>query len=153
MSEKTRFEAVPIAEILAKGLEKAPTHRTVVLIVDDEPVIADTLAAILTHHGFAAMSAYDAETALELAAVIPPELLISDVMMPGRSGVDLAIAIKEAVPDCQVLLFSGQASTVDLLHSAREAGHDFTVLGKPVHPTELLTQIFNLGFIPSKGEI
>lgn len=153
MSKKTRFEAVPIAEILAKGLEKKSNHhRPVVLIVDDEPVIADTLAVILTHHGFAAISAYDAEAALELAAVIPPELLISDVLMPGLSGVDLAITLKETIPDCRVLLFSGQASTVDLLHSARKAGHDFTVLVKPVHPTELLAQISKLGITPNGEE-
>lgn len=153
MPEKTRFEAVPVAEILAKGLEKKGRRpRPVVLIVDDEPVIADTLAVILTHHGFAAMSAYDAESALELAEVIPPELVISDVLMPGLSGVDLAIALRESIPDCKVLLFSGQASTVDLLHSARKAGHDFTVLVKPVHPTELLAQISRLGIIPSNEE-
>lgn len=149
MSEKTRFEAVPVKEVVEKGL---PTtighHRPVVLIVDDEPVIADTLAAILTHHGFAALSAYDAEHALELAKTIPPELLISDVLMPGMSGIDLAIAIKQSIPDCKVLLFSGQAATVDLLASARRSGHDFTVLVKPVHPTELLAHVKKLGIAP-----
>lgn len=149
MSEKSRFEAVPIAEILAQGLERKPlSPRPVVFIVDDEPVIADTLAAILIHHGFAAFPAYDGEQALELANVVPPELLISDVMMPGINGVDLAIAIKKQIPDCKIVLFSGQASTVDLLHSARQAGHDFTVLVKPVHPTDLIEHIRELGIHP-----
>ncbi len=149
MSGKMKFETVPVAEIAAKGLPTTTGHHPpVVLIVDDEPIIADTLAAILTHHGFAAMSAYDGEHALALAETIPPELLISDVLMPGMSGIDLAIAIQEAIPDCRVLLFSGQAATVDLLASARKAGHDFTVLVKPVHPTELLAQVRKLGVDP-----
>jgi hypothetical protein len=42
---------------------------------------------------------------------------------------------------CKVLLISGQAETSDLLESAREAGRNFTVLAKPVHPTELLAAI------------
>jgi len=45
------------------------------------------------------------------------------------------------VPNCRVLLFSGHASTADMLARARESGHDFAVLAKPLHPTELLAQI------------
>jgi CheY-like chemotaxis protein len=70
-----------------------------------------------------------------------PDLLISDVMMPQLSGIDLAIQMKEECPGCQILLFSGQAETVDLLQTAREQGHNFQLLSKPVHPTDLLNGI------------
>jgi CheY-like chemotaxis protein len=76
--------------------------------------------------------------ALAEAASTPPDLLISDVMMPEMSGVDLAIKFH---PDCKVLLFSVQAATADLLRAAREQGHDFELLVKPVHPTDLLAAI------------
>ncbi len=139
------FETVPLDEITRKGLTaETDPHRPVILVVDDECVIADTLAAILTSRGFAAMPAYDAESALDFAGMIPPELLLSDVVLPGMSGIDLAIAMKEAVPDCRVLLFSGQAATVNLLAAARDAGHDFTVLAKPIHPGDLLARISEL---------
>ncbi len=139
------FETVSLDEITKNGLTaEASPHRPVILVVDDERVIADTLAAILTRRGFAAMQAYDAESALDLSRVIPPELLLSDVVLPGKCGIELAIAMKDAVPDCKVLLFSGQATTVDLLAAARDAGHDFTVLAKPVHPTDLLANIRKL---------
>jgi DNA-binding NtrC family response regulator len=46
--------------------------------------------------------------------------------------------VNEMIPDCKVLLFSGQAATVDLLQIARDQGRHFTVLTKPVHPTDLL---------------
>jgi DNA-binding response OmpR family regulator len=112
----------------------------VVLVVDDERVIADTLSMILEKKGFAAMTAYDGVSALEIAAQVRPKLLISDVAMPLMNGIDLAIAIRQAVPDCEVILFSGQASTADLLASARIAGHDFVTLTKPVHPSEMLAR-------------
>jgi CheY-like chemotaxis protein len=68
-------------------------------------------------------------------------MMITDVCMPGMSGIELAIAIREAIPDCKVLLFSGQASTADLLATARDAGYEFEALSKPIHPTELLARI------------
>lgn len=113
-------------------------HRPVVLVVDDEQVIADTLAVILSRNGFASMAAYSAEEALELASVVPPEVLVSDVVMPGMNGIELAITMEGKVPDCKVLLFSGQASTLDLMVEAREKGHNFLALTKPVHPTTLI---------------
>lgn len=119
----------------------ADAVRPVVLVVDDEPVIADTLAIILSRNGFAAFVAYDGRSALEMASVIPPDLLVSDVMMPGMTGIDLAIALVEKVKDCKILLFSGQASTMDLLAEARDAGYDFATLTKPIHPKELLARI------------
>ncbi|MGC2163208.1 MAG: response regulator [Silvibacterium sp.] len=139
MSEELSFEAVPLAEVpLGRPTER---YRPVVLVVDDEHVIADTLAAILSINGFAPLVAYNGKSALEIANVIPPELLISDVVMPGMSGIELAIALVETLPACKVLLFSGQASTMDLLAEARADGHHFTALTKPVHPTELLARI------------
>jgi DNA-binding response OmpR family regulator len=115
--------------------------RPVILIVDDERVIADTLAIVLSRSGFATFTAYNGSSALELARIVGPQLLISDVVMPGMTGVELAIALGEFVPDCKILLFSGQAATADLLREARELGHDFTTLTKPVHPTDMLNRI------------
>jgi DNA-binding NtrC family response regulator len=115
-----------------------------VFVVDDERVIATTLAAILQLNGFIADSFVRPFDALGAARVNPPDLLISDVVMPDISGVELAIQMKAICPDCKVLLFSGQAATADLLLAAREQGHDFRLLSKPVHPTELLAQVDKL---------
>jgi DNA-binding response OmpR family regulator len=142
MSPKSNFPVVPIEEIPANvQLNGKKEHRPVVLVVDDESAIADTLAQILTLSGYAAMPVYDGEEALETALLMPPELLITDVMLPGMSGIELAITMRRIFPDCRVLLFSGQAATSDLLTSAKHAGHDFTLLSKPVHPTDLLRRV------------
>jgi CheY-like chemotaxis protein len=79
--------------------------------------------------------------ALHAAEVDAPDLPISDVMMPELSGVELAIQMRKQTPRCKVLLFSGQASTADLLAEARRKGYTFHLLSKPVHPSDLLKQI------------
>jgi DNA-binding response OmpR family regulator len=145
MDGETYFESVPLTQINA-DLLNSPTRpfRSVVLVVDDERIIADTLGAILGSSGYTAITAYDGLSALEIASVIPPDLLITDVAMPGMGGIELAIALRESISDCNVLLFSGQATTVDLLATARAAGYDFTALTKPVHPTDMLARVSEL---------
>lgn len=134
------MEIVPIDEVPAADSEES--NRPVVLVVDDEEMIADTLGIILSRHGFAPMVAYDAETALEIASDIPPEVLLSDIVMPGMSGVALAIEMTRRVPDCKILLFSGQSAKMeDMLAEARDQGYDFTALTKPIHPTVLVERI------------
>ena len=76
-----------------------------------------------------------------MALVSPPEMLITDVVLPGMSGIDLAITVKRIFPDCKIILFSGQASTADLLAAAGREGHQFVLLSKPLHPTDLLARI------------
>jgi CheY-like chemotaxis protein len=112
-----------------------------VFIVDDEHVIASTLAAILKMHGYSATFFTSPVEALAAARSRAPDLLISDVAMPGISGIDLAIQMRAQYPTCKILLFSGQAATIDFLEDARAQGHDFDLLLKPVPPTELLFEV------------
>jgi DNA-binding NtrC family response regulator len=142
MSPKFSFPVVPLTEVAMEDVVVLPVKEApVVLIVDDEKVIADTLSIILTRAGFITMTAYDGKTALLIANAITPALLISDVVMPGITGVELAIMLSQSIPNLKVLLFSGQASTVDLLEKARRGGHHFTALTKPVHPTDMLKRV------------
>jgi CheY-like chemotaxis protein len=121
----------------------SPIKALRIFVVDDEQIIAATVATILQMSGFSATAFTNPFEALNCAGSESPDLLISDVMMPEMSGVDLALQMKETCPNCKVLLFSGQAATVDLLWNARNLGHDFRLLLKPVHPTDLLSQVQN----------
>lgn len=120
-------------------LSSNPVPR--VFIVDDEHVIASTLAAILRMHGYSATFFTSPVEALAAARSRAPDLLISDVAMPCISGIDLAIQMRAQYPACKILLFSGQAATFDLLEDARARGHHFDMLLKPVPPTELLLEV------------
>jgi DNA-binding NtrC family response regulator len=150
MSKKLNFPVVSLMEVSTSDTVVHAAHRPMVLVVDDEKIIADTLSIILTKSGFDTMTAYDATTALALAKATPPDLLISDVVMPGMTGVELAITMSEVHPACKVLLFSGQAATIDLLAEARESGHDFTTLSKPVHPTDMLRRVTQSLALPNE---
>jgi CheY-like chemotaxis protein len=112
-----------------------------VLVVDDERTIANTLARILSASGFEARAVYSGEIALETAREMKPDVLITDVIMTGMTGIEAAIRISELVPDCRIILFSGQASTADLLACAEARGHHFEILTKPVHPQILLERL------------
>ena len=112
-----------------------------VLVADDEQVIANTLAIILNQAGFEARAVYSGENALESIETFPPNMLISDVIMTGMTGIEAAIQIRQKLPSCKILLFSGQAATAALLEKARAQGHEFEILAKPVHPTDLLAKL------------
>jgi DNA-binding response OmpR family regulator len=114
-----------------------------IFVVDDEHIIASTVATILQINGFSATSFTNPLQALSSARLESPDLLSSDVVMPEMSGIDLALRIREECPNCTVLLFSGQAATRDLLAHARHLGKDFRLLLKPIHPTDLLCEVRN----------
>jgi CheY-like chemotaxis protein len=112
-----------------------------IIVVDDEPVIADTLVEILRGEGCQAISVSDGASAIQWARIILPDVVISDVMMPGITGIEAAIEIKEFLPNCRIILFSGQAATVDLLERARGKGQEFELLTKPISPNVLLAAL------------
>jgi CheY-like chemotaxis protein len=117
------------------------SKRRVVLVVDDEKVIAKTLAAILSHSGFDAHALFNGLQAVEALDHLKPDLLITDVDMPGITGIEVAIITRAKLPSCKILLFSGQTATVDLLEKARAQGHEFETLSKPIHPVDLLEKL------------
>jgi CheY-like chemotaxis protein len=118
-----------------------PKLISTIFVVDDDRIIASTITTILQLNGYEVRFFVNSLEALEAARTVKPDLVIADVVMPGLSGIDLAIQLKERCPTCKVLLLSGQAKTGDLLETAREQGHAFEVLAKPIHPTDLLARI------------
>jgi DNA-binding NtrC family response regulator len=116
-------------------------RKRTIFVVDDRANVANTTAAIFDRFGFCSRAFTNPLDAIESADSECPDLLLSDVVMPELSGIELAIIFKEKFPKCRVLLFSGQTETSNLLESARKAGHHFPILAKPVHPTELLVAI------------
>lgn len=115
-----------------------------VLVVDDERLIADTIAAILNANGFEAFEAYNGEEALDVARKFQPDIVLSDVLMPRMSGVELGIKISLEFPGTRIFLFSGQAATSELMRKAQDDGYTFELFSKPIHPEELIAKLRGL---------
>ena len=125
----------------AAGDRQLATSPTRILVVDDEPLIADTIVQILNRNGFIAEAAYGGREAIDCARLTSPELILSDVLMPHIDGVEAAITIQKFLPGTRIVLFSGQAATVEILARARTRGYHFELLAKPLHPTQLIKHL------------
>lgn len=116
-----------------------------ILVVDDQQIIADSLADILNGSGFCARAAYGGQEALQLADAMRPDYLLTDVVMPAMNGVQLAIAITQKMPATRIVLLSGQAGISDILQDGRRQGYDFELVAKPIHPDQLIEHLRELG--------
>ena len=110
-----------------------------IFVVDDEELITVSLTEILRREGFAVTPFTNPLKALAHMKNATPDLLISDVMMPELSGIDLAIQTRDSIPGCKILLISAAAE--DLLRETGGQGFGFRLLAKPLHPSELLLEI------------
>jgi CheY-like chemotaxis protein len=115
-----------------------------VLVVDDEVTVADSLVMILKSRGYQATAVYSGECAINQAAKLEPDVLISDVLLPGMTGVEAAGRIMKIAPACRVLLVSGQMMTADLLQDSETPSYEFEILSKPVRPQDLLNYLDKL---------
>jgi DNA-binding NtrC family response regulator len=112
-----------------------------ILIVDDEPDVTSSLAAIFAKHDYDVRVGGTAEQAIETIAAWQPDLAIVDVMLPQMNGIELATVIRDSHPYCRVVLFSGQQTSQSLLEEAAKKGNLFEILAKPVHPMFMLDYV------------
>jgi CheY-like chemotaxis protein len=123
-----------------RGMPAKGPHPAV-LVVDDERIIADSIAQILRNNGYQARVAYGGPDAIRKVMDECPDIMLSDVVMPQINGIEAAKAIHEMCPDVRILLFSGQATTVNLMETAAQQGYHFEILQKPIHPDALLAKL------------
>src|ERR671930_1042954 len=117
-----------------------------ILVVDDEPLIADSLTLILSDHGYDALAAYGGRDALNKAETFTPELLLTDIVMPDLDGIQVAVRLGERCPACKVLFISGTCLASELPLDAQAVCFAFGFAEKPMHPLELLRRIRTLLF-------
>src|SRR5262245_62631411 len=89
----------------------------------------------------------DGKSAAKWAEMVRPDAVVTDVLMPGLNGIETAKEIMKLLPNCRIILFSGQAASTDLLAKARAEGYAFEILAKPINPDVLLERLNN----PSEG--
>jgi signal transduction histidine kinase/DNA-binding NarL/FixJ family response regulator len=119
-----------------------------ILVVDDDPDHVELLHDILVPLGFLIESAVDGETCLNVAKFFMPDLVILDIAMPGISGLDIAVTLREQYPDLRILIVSGNFHDAPRIQKAKYEGpgrhpHD-GFLTKPIDIRALLNQIQTL---------
>jgi two-component system cell cycle sensor histidine kinase/response regulator CckA len=132
-------EAVPEQSAPAPAATRG--HGETLLVVDDEDALRDVAGRILTGAGYEVLAADCGSRALELAAEHSGEidLLVSDVVMPGMLGKELAERLTDARPTTRVLYMSGYAQPI--LASQGNLDPSVVLLEKPFTATDLLTAV------------
>jgi two-component system, chemotaxis family, chemotaxis protein CheY len=121
------------------GVEIASTPSTI-LLVDDDPDIRSLTKTFLEHEGYRVFSSGDAERAAQIFSnVARVDLLITDLYLPGRSGMKLAVELKRGRSELPVLMISGGAVDVGQRAQLQQEGWRF--LGKPFQLPELLSTV------------
>ena len=114
--------------------------KPLVFVVDDEHTIASTAAMILSSGGFDARPFTDPQAALEAARIQAPNLLLSDILMPGLNGFELSTGIVDDCPQCKILLFSGNPGARESF-AKTDAEKSWKILMKPIMPANLISEI------------
>ena len=116
-----------------------------VLIVDDEHVVADTLRLIFQKNGFEALSVYSMDEAMLCAASFAPELMLCDINMPEKDGVDLISAMDQGYPACRILVLTGAYSSMGRVRDfGLKLKRKLPILAKPCAPSDVLREAGNL---------
>lgn len=116
-----------------------------VLVIDDEDLVRDTLRRALESAGIEVTVAADGREGLETYLVNPTDVVVTDILMPEKEGIETIIELKRENPEVKIVAISGgdRAGNTDFLEMAVLLGAD-RVLRKPFRPRELLAAIDDL---------
>ena len=109
------------------------------LIIEDEPALAQSMLACLVAEGWLAQCAASAEAALPLLRQQAFDLLVLDVMLPGMNGFDLLAVARQRVPSLLVLMVTARDSVADRVRGLRAGADDYLV--KPFASAELAARV------------
>jgi DNA-binding response OmpR family regulator len=110
-----------------------------ILVIEDEPGIVDFLERGLAAHGFEVLSATDGDTGIEQALTVDVDLVVLDMMLPGRSGLDVLERVREARPTLPVIVLTALNEVEDRVTGLDAGAADYIV--KPFSLTELAARI------------
>jgi len=111
-----------------------------ILVVDDEPRIVDVVRAYLEREGHAVEVAHDGDAALAAARAMSPDLVVLDVMLPGRTGFDVLRALRaESNPGPAVILLTARDDVIDRVAGLELGADDYVT--KPFEPRELVARV------------
>src|SRR5450756_177921 len=110
-----------------------------ILVADDEPHIREVVRAYLEREGYDVLEAFDGDSALELARSACPDLLILDVMLPGRSGFDVLRTLRSEGSTVGVVMLTARDDVIDRVAGLELGADDYVV--KPFEPREVVDRV------------
>ncbi len=119
-----------------------PATRAAVLVVDDEPLIRDTVAEYLSQEGFDVVCSASGEEALEQATARRFDVVLCDVQLPGMDGLELLGRLHRVSPETFVLLITAYATVENAVEAFQRGAHDY--LMKPILLDEVLAKVRRL---------
>lgn len=113
-----------------------------VLVIDDDPVFCAVVEQVLERDGYSVTTAGDAQTGIDRFGELNPDLVIVDILMPGKEGIATILELREADPDARILAITGGGNfaAADILRIAELLGADDS-LKKPFEPAVLLATV------------
>jgi DNA-binding NarL/FixJ family response regulator len=103
-----------------------------ILLVDDHPLTRSALAGLLAQHGFEVVGeASDGEEAVEAAANVQPDLVLLDLSMPGVDGLTALPRLREAAPECEVVVLTASGTEQNLLGAIRAGAAGYLLKSEP----------------------
>ncbi len=120
-------------------MRRADGNPVRVLVVDDEPVLAELVSMALRYEGWDIATAGDGASAIALARENPPDVVVLDVMLPDMSGLDVLARLREQIPGLPLLLLTAKDSVEDRIAGLTAGGDDYVT--KPFSLEEVVLRL------------
>ncbi len=137
MIRVSRNEETEQPQSYLRAADGVPPVR--VLVVDDEPDLADLVSTALRFDGCRTMTAGDADEAVRIARDFRPDIAVLDVMLPGDDGVRLLARLRADQPDLPAVFLTARGETRDRIAGLRAGADDY--IAKPFSLEELLARL------------
>jgi CheY-like chemotaxis protein len=115
-----------------------------ILVIDDNMVVRNTIVQILESEGYEVVSAEDGRRGLFVFRSEKPDLVVTDIIMPEKEGIETIRDIRSEVPDAKIIAISGggRIGNTDFLKIARQLGAS-DIVAKPLDPDHFLDVVKN----------
>ncbi|MBI3355934.1 MAG: response regulator [Nitrospirae bacterium] len=113
-----------------------------ILVIDDEPLTRSTVVTILNREGFSVEEAADGQSGIAMIHKNPPDVVITDIFMPSRDGIEIIMELKRSRPRTKIIAMTGggQRRMMELASAAKLLGADH-ILYKPFERESLLAMV------------
>jgi DNA-binding response OmpR family regulator len=140
------IKATPLQPAIAAG--DGPT----VLVIDDDVIVRQTLEILLEEHGFGVVTAVDGEDGQRKFHALAPDIVITDIIMPNKEGIELILELRRECPDARIIAISGggRIGNSDFVTIATRLGAD-AGLQKPFDPEQLFGTIRSVLARPARA--